>query len=76
MSSGHRRAQALGHGRTRMVAVGYEGAEPPFLRGEVIEADPPRRLTYSVGFVPAPATPTATALTRAWNCAGRSTRAG
>ncbi|WP_246113500.1 ArsR/SmtB family transcription factor [Streptomyces montanus] len=39
------------------VAHRFAGADEPFMRGEVIEADPPRRLTYTVGFVPTPDNP-------------------
>jgi uncharacterized protein YndB with AHSA1/START domain len=30
----------------------FAGSPEPFMRGEVLECDPPRRLTYTVGFIP------------------------
>lgn len=36
----------------------FAGADAPFMRGEVIAADPPSRLTYTVGFIPTPDNPT------------------
>lgn len=35
----------------------FAGKQAPFMRGEVLEYEPPRRLAYSVGFVPTPEDP-------------------